>query len=110
MDSLKLKNSKNTNETNIEKIMREELERRGIKMVPQFSVRSGFILDFAEPDKRVGVECDGWIWHTGSRKRSRDGLRDHILRRGGWKIIRFWDFQIETNIKGCVDVIQKELK
>lgn len=101
-------------ETNIERIMREELERRGYKNKKDFEmffpVRSGFILDFAFIKQRVGVECDGEKWHSSFEARNRDGFRDYIIKRGGWVIIRFWGNQIINNVKECVDKIEELLK
>jgi very-short-patch-repair endonuclease len=87
--------------------MRKELERRGLEHVFQHSVRSGFVLDFAFPDKNLGVECDGSRWHPKGKKRDR--FRDRILNRGGWTILRFRDDEIIYRVSDCVDKIEQFL-
>jgi len=87
-----------------EKIMRIELERRNLDFVQEHSVRSGFVIDFAFPDKMLGIECDGERYHKiGNR---RDTFRDWMLKRAGWKIMRFRGKEIESNIKNCVNKIE----
>jgi len=94
-------------ETLPEKLLKEEMEREGLKFVSQFPVRSGFIIDFAFPDKRIGVEVDGVHWHSSKKQRRRDKFREYILDRGGWKIIRFWENEIYEDAKKCVEKIKK---
>ena len=98
---------KKPHETNLERIMRKELERRGLKFEQFFPVRSGFVLDFAFPEKNLGVECDGSKWHPVGNKRDR--FRDWILKRDGWKVLRFREDRILNNISKCVDEIEIEL-
>ena len=87
--------------------MREELEHRGLKFEQFHPVRSGFVLDFAFPEKNIGVECDGSRWHPEGN--NRDRFRDMILKRGGWTILRFRDAEIIYRISECVDKIQDNL-
>ena len=89
--------------TNIEKILHDELVRRGIDFEFQFPTRSGFIIDFAFPEKQLAVECDGAAWHIPGNRRDR--FRDYILRRGGWTIMRFTEKEILDDVCRCVDEI-----
>ena len=94
-------------ETSLERIMREELERRGLSFESQYPTRSGFIIDFAFSDKRIGIECDGEMWHKPGNRRDR--YRDRILKRGGWRIIRFTGTERMDNVSSCVDRITELL-
>ena len=38
----------------------------------------------------LGVECDGWMYHSSKVARDRDRLRQEVLERLGWKIYRIW--------------------
>lgn len=95
-------------ETKPEKVMREELERRGINVLPQHPTRLGFVIDFAIPEHKLIIEVDGEYWHEPNNKRDR--FRDYMHKRGGWKTLRFTDKQIYDDVKKCVDKIQKEIK
>jgi DNA mismatch endonuclease (patch repair protein) len=32
------------------------------------------------------------------------------LRKYGWKVLRFWDFQIEKNLDKCIDTVLAVIK
>ena len=51
-------------------------------------------LDFAYPEWRVNIECDGWAFHSTQSDRSRDISRDARLMARGWTVIRFSWYQI----------------
>jgi very-short-patch-repair endonuclease len=46
------------------------------------------VLDFAWPDQRVGLECDGFAYHGSRSGFDRDRLRDLLTARLGWTIVR----------------------
>jgi very-short-patch-repair endonuclease len=94
---------KKQHETDIEKMMRLELSRRGLVFEQFFPVRSGFQFDFAFPDKRVAVECDGEKWHPVGNKR--DSFRAWIVKRGGWTTLRFRGEEIKSDVSRCVDQV-----
>jgi very-short-patch-repair endonuclease len=56
----------------------------------------GFFLDLAVRDPRkpgrylVGIECDGASYHSARWARDRDRLRQEVLERLGWSIVRVW--------------------
>lgn len=92
-------------ESDIEKIMRQELERRKYRFEQFYPTRSGFELDFAFPELRIGIECDGERWHSSAEARRRDRFRDYILRRGGWVVYRFNGEMIRASVCSCVNSI-----
>jgi len=96
-----------SNETNIERAFREELERRGLRrgvdFASQFPIRHSFILDFAFPLRKLAVEVDGEKWHDTPLGRQRDWFKDHVLKKGGWRVLRFWGQEVLGDVKKCVD-------
>jgi very-short-patch-repair endonuclease len=96
-------------ETSIEKLLRVELERRGflngIDFSCQYPLRYGYIIDFAFPEKMIAVEADGNIWHSTQKYKKRDKQKDHILRKIGWKVLRFSEEDILNSASVCVDSI-----
>jgi very-short-patch-repair endonuclease len=101
----------------------EEMNARGLRYVFQYSVPGGFHVDFAFPEKMVAIECDGDYWHAHPKKYSRrkldriqkrnvkvDKERAELITSAGWKIIRFWEEQIEKDVKKCVNLIESKLK
>ncbi len=92
----------------IEVKLYEAMSRAGLSPTPQFSVE-GYHVDFAFPKSRLAVEADGAAYHEGDRRR-RDRKRDWILRRRGWKVLRFHGSTIHQRAENCVYVIKRELE
>lgn len=93
--------------TNLEKLMYDELTRRGLIFEFQYPTRNGFIIDFAFPEIRLAIECDGARWHApGNRK---DKFRDRLLRKSGWLVIRFKEEQILEDISLCGQIVETEV-
>lgn len=102
-------------ETRPEIMLREEFEKRGLKkgidFAIQYPIKNSFILDFAftEPIK-LAIEVDGLHWHSSPKARKKDGFKNMILKRLGWKVLRFWDYEIYDDVSGCADKIMDNLK
>ena len=101
-------------ETNIERKVRRELEkrgyRRGIDFSCQYPLRCGYILDFAFPNQMLAVETDGNYWHSKPNIKKRDAYENFILRKMGWTVLRFSEDEILINVSLCVDKITKILE
>lgn len=51
-----------------------------------------FVLDVAFPAARVGIEVDGWAWHSDADRFRTDRRRQNSLVLAGWTVLRFtWD-------------------
>ncbi len=49
-------------------------------------------LDFAYPSVRLGIEADGYRWHGGRERWTRDIQRENRLKLPGWTLLRFsWE-------------------
>lgn len=112
--------------TVIEIIVREIIEGTGISFEEHPKGMFGNP-DFIVPSRRVAIFCDGDFWH-GFRMRSnprlnvkenrefwqrkiranvrRDREVDRLLRKDGWKVLRFW----EHDIKGDPDRVREKLR
>jgi len=56
----------------------------GLPMCPQYPIGKYFV-DFADPVKRIAIECDGKQWHD----EGKDSSRDYDLWENGWLVFRF---------------------
>ncbi len=63
-----------------------------------------YIVDFVCLEKRLVIECDG-SQHT----EEADKERTRFLENEGFRVLRFWNNEILTNIEGVYEVIVKEL-
>ncbi len=95
-----------------ERRLYEALNQRGLQPVPQYPLL-GRRLDLARTGEGkipIDIEVDGARFHLepdGSRKRD-DIWRDITIRGAGWKVIRFWVYELRGNMNKSVDRIQQE--
>jgi very-short-patch-repair endonuclease len=62
--------------------------------------RFGYILDFACLPARLVVEVDG-----GRHGGLRDEIRDRRLREAGFRVLRFWNNEVDENLEGVLQTI-----
>jgi ribosomal protein L40E len=60
------------------------------------------IPDFAWPDRRVAVYCDGWEFHSSPERRAADAERRAWLQHQGWQVLAFWGREIVNQPQACV--------
>ncbi len=87
----------------------EALVKAGIKPIPQYRVHQ-YRLDFAiiQDGMMLDIEVDGEHYHRdldGFRCRE-DVIRDWRLTTLGWKVKRFWVYEIRDDMPHCVREIQ----
>ena len=94
-----------------EKKLAEALISVGITPTPQLPV-AGRRLDLALVDAdrgiRIDIEVDGDAYHRnpdGSRKKD-DLWRDLTMQGRGWKVMRFWVYQLSERMDKCVAEIE----
>ncbi len=63
--------------------------------IPNPTGQRHYTLDFAIPDLKINVECDGEVWHSNPEQIQDDQERDHLLAQRGWTVLRFDDKVIE---------------
>jgi very-short-patch-repair endonuclease len=70
---------------------------------------SGFSIDLAivDPKRRgrylVGIECDGATYRASPTARDRDRLRQSVLEKLGWRLIRVWSTDWFKNRERALD-------
>jgi very-short-patch-repair endonuclease len=74
--------------TPIERDLWQSIRSLGLPFWPQYPV-GRFFVDFADPLRRVALECDGKQWHD----KKRDADRDAELLDLGWTVHRFPGWQ-----------------
>lgn len=61
----------------------QEIRSLGIVMYPQYPIGK-FFVDFASPQKKIVIECDGVAYHD----KQKDDVRDQELIANGWTVYR----------------------
>lgn len=91
-----------------EPILQQALEAAGIKTVAQYPLLNRY-LDLAIPECKIDIEVDGMAYHldrNGCRK-SDDIHRDVQVSYAGWKVIRFWHYEVINDVASCVNRVRQ---
>ena len=110
-------------ETSIERRLGKALWAAGLRYRKNYRKLKG-TPDFVIVGHRIAIFCDSAFWHGYrnmttkihrfksneafwrnkiERNIERDKEVNSILHKQGWKVIRFWDFQINDNLNNCVE-------
>ena len=90
----------------------DALSAAGLTPLPQYRL-GGRRLDLAllEGEIRLDVEVDGDTYHRdpdGFRKVS-DIWRDHVVTSLGWRVRRFWVYELKDEMEKCVELVLRDL-
>ena len=104
---IKIMSTQQTKDTGIEKKVMNILVLNNIKFEKQKPLLSKYIVDiFIAPN--IVIECDGDYWHNRPGCQEKDKLRNANLIREGYRVLRFWEHEINENIDKCFNIIKKE--
>lgn len=67
-----------------------------------------YVIDFCCQEKKLVIELDGGQ-HNIEENHSTDLEREKYLKGKGYKILRFWNNEIDNNIEGILEVIRKSV-
>jgi very-short-patch-repair endonuclease len=73
------------------------------------SPREGYIVDFVRVKQRLVVEVDGGQHGTQAHVR-RDISRDRNLGQQGFRVLRFWNVDVDQNLDGVLFAIDEALQ
>ncbi len=93
-------------DTYIEILMQEELAHRGVSFEKHIPICGVCLPDIVFPEEKIAIFCDGDYWHTLPDRKLMDRRVNDTLSRDGWHVYRFWEHEINSNVKGCVDKIE----
>ena len=96
-----------TTESPLELMLAAELDRRGIAYKREYRI-SNTRVDFAFPDAKLVVECDGWRYHHHRAKE--DAARDAFLKREGWKVLRLPGELLRKDVRRCGELVAHALR
>lgn len=77
----------------------------GFKFRRQFAIDSKYIADFICLEKRLIIEIDGGHHN----ELFLDAKRNFYLEKENFRIIRFWNNEIDKNFDGCIELLINEL-
>lgn len=96
-------------QTDAEKVLWEYLRRNalGVRFRRQFII-GDFIVDFACIEKKLVVEVDG-EYHFSSEQVEEDRKRSYHISQLGYRVIRFTNEEVMTDINNVILNIKKNL-
>ena len=114
-------------DTDIERLLRQELWLRGLRYRKNVKTVYGHP-DIAFIGKKIAVFCDSEFWHGYDwinkknniksnkefwiskieRNMARDNEVNDHLNSQGWTVLRFWGEEIKRNTAHCADLIETE--
>lgn len=103
-------NLENKGMTSIERLMAEAFENLGMSFEFEFLVGNKFFCDFAFPESKIIVECDGYYWHSTERRKKLDQSKDAYLKACGFKVIRLTEKDILANAQILANQIKQRLQ
>ena len=62
---------------------------------------AGYRIDFALPDRKIGIELDGFATHSSTADIEKDRRRQRNLEGRGWYIIRFGGREVHHDADYC---------
>ena len=65
-----------------------------------------YIADFAVPSRKLVIEIDGGQHETAV---AQDTARSRMLEAHGWRVIRFWNNDVMSNLPGVLETIAAEI-
>lgn len=97
------------NATEAEKILWIRLRKSqlGYKFIRQYSA-GPYILDFYCPRYRLAIELDGSV-HNNPDSKIHDKERDEYLKAHNITTVRFWNSEVNADIKKVLKIITKSL-
>ena len=93
--------------TDCEVVMNNALKDEEIDVSYDYPPRSkyGYRYDFAIPDLKIDIECDGECFHLEGN--SHDRKRDGFSKSKGWLVLRFKRGDIMSDIQSCIKTIKE---
>jgi very-short-patch-repair endonuclease len=98
------------NATRAERLVWHRIRDRqmfGVKFRRQHPV-GRFIVDFVATRERLVIELDGGQ-HALEPEVARDVERTRELEKEGYRVLRFWNMDVLTNLEGVLEAIALEL-
>ena len=82
------------------------LANEKVQFTHQFQIKKWTVDFLIWPN--IIVQIDGVYWHCEIRgNQLKDWYQNRELQKMGYKVIRFWDFEIANNLEDCIKKIKR---
>jgi len=88
--------------TSIEEVVEKALQNIGTNFVYEHPITENgnelvTSIDFAIPERKIAIYCDGDYWHSSEKVEERDKNINRKLENMGWKVVRYTGTEIREN-------------
>jgi very-short-patch-repair endonuclease len=94
----------NPRTSSLETRMAEAMRGLGLRPLPQAPF-GPYNVDFAFPEARLVVECDGAYWHSLPKQKRIDHSKDAYLANRGWRVLRLTEAAIKASPATCAQAV-----
>jgi very-short-patch-repair endonuclease len=95
--------------TSIELKIKELLDYNKTPYKYQYNFFYKYTCDFAIPQLKLIIECDGDYWHSYPNGTDKDKAQDKFIMAKGWHIVRFWERDIKNDIDKCIKTLNDKI-
>jgi very-short-patch-repair endonuclease len=95
--------------TNPERIVAGALEALSIPFEAEYRI-GRYSCDFALPQYHIVIEADGDYWHSLPKRKALDITKDKYLCEQGWRVFRFKECNIKSDLTKCLLRLTKYIK
>ena len=90
-----------------EEVLANALRKVGIDLIPQYPIAGRFLDLVILNPRKIDIEVDGESVHrtAGGGRKDDDYWRDLQLQSLGWKVCRFWVYELRENLQGCTQKV-----
>lgn len=99
------------NDTEIEKILQNELIKNNIRFETHYQVMGQPDIVIFDNGSKIAIFCDGCYWHKCPACGYGNGLeKDNKILKSlevqNWVVLRFWEHEIKNNLNSCIKQIK----
>lgn len=73
--------------------------------VPEIGIDKYYLPDFWLPNDKIIIEVQGYYWHSTPEAIEKDALKAALWQSKGFKVIHWWDFDIEERIHELIAAV-----
>lgn len=71
--------------------------------IPEINLNKDYRPDFILPDAKIIIEVQGSYWHSKPAQIEADSYKYALYQTMGYKVLIWWDYEIETFLDGLFD-------
>ena len=109
INAMKFNKKMKRKDTSIEIALQSALKNKKINFDTEVIILDICTADIVPKNSKIAIFCDGDYWHNFPKGTERDRIQTNSLINNGWKVLRFWEYEIEKSPEKCASIVMEEL-